>query len=323
MPNDEVFWRRVHKSDECWLWTGSRNSAGYGMLSVRGKRYYAHRLAYLMAYGELQSGLVVCHKCDHPACVRPDHLFAGTVAENAADMAEKGRGGGGKRSRLTMEDARAIRRYRNEQRWPLKDIAEMFSTSVEVVSHIIQGRTFRERDSFLKEIPVGPLSPEIRMDKAPFVFRMTLEERFWSKVDTSSDCWHWKGSCQSSGHGRFHVDRVARPAHRMAYQFTYGPIPQGLFVCHRCDNRVCVRPEHLFLGSHADNMADMAQKGRSNPPASKGEFNGNAKLTAADAQAIRELYSSGRYTYRELAKHYQVVPSTIAHIIKGRTWPVQ
>jgi HNH endonuclease len=88
------------------------------------------------------------------------------------------------------------------------------------------------------------------------------DERFWGRVDKSGECWEWTGSLGSHGYGEFGVagDRVL--AHRYSYELASGPIPDGLYVCHHCDNRRCVRPDHLFLGTARDNALDMVRKGR-------------------------------------------------------------
>ena len=92
-----------------------------------------------------------------------------------------------------------------------------------------------------------------------------LKERIAKKVslDSSTSCWLWTGCCSSNGYGRIIIDYKTVGAHRAAYLAYVGHIPRGLFVLHRCDVKSCVNPEHLFLGTHQDNMTDMANKHRS------------------------------------------------------------
>lgn len=92
----------------------------------------------------------------------------------------------------------------------------------------------------------------------------TFCERFWEKVDTSNPdgCWEWMGGKFRGNYGCFWNSKKGVLAHRFSYELYYGKIPKGILVCHKCDNPLCVRPDHLFLGEHIDNIVDAAEKGR-------------------------------------------------------------
>jgi len=92
---------------------------------------------------------------------------------------------------------------------------------------------------------------------------MTVADRFWSKVQClPGPCWLWTGTRQHNGYGRILVDGRMRQAHRVSYELTFGPVPAGLQVCHKCDNPPCVNPDHLFVGTQSDNLFDQGRKGR-------------------------------------------------------------
>lgn len=117
------------------------------------------------------------------------------------------------------------------------------------------------------------------------------EDRFWSKVDKSpghgpdGECWLWTANKLPYGYGTFHDKGKVRKAHIVSYEMNVGPVPCGTNVLHRCDMPNCVRHDHLFLGSHQDNMDDMVAKGRGDAP--KGEAHHDAKLTEDQVRAIR------------------------------------
>ncbi|HEX6537480.1 MAG TPA: HNH endonuclease [Gemmatimonadaceae bacterium] len=144
---------------------------------------------------------------------------------------------------------------------------------------------------------------------------------FWSKVHKTDSCWLWTGDTFNKEYGRFGIDGRQQPAHRVAWQLTHGPIPEGLFVCHNCpdgDNPLCVNPEHLFLGTHVDNMADKVRKGRASR--TRGERSGTAKLTQDRADEIRHRHARGGVSRAALAREYGVSQSTISAIILRRRW---
>ncbi len=146
-----------------------------------------------------------------------------------------------------------------------------------------------------------------------------LAERFWGKVDCSDTaaeaCWSRRGVPGTDGYGQVVLDRKPMKAHRLAWELEHGPIPERMFVCHRCDNRFCVRPAHLFLGTCADNQADMAAKGRS----LRGERHNMTILSDDDVLDIRAVRAFGG-SQKAIAKAYGVARSTIGLICQRKTW---
>ena len=112
---EQRFWEKVKKGgdDECWLWIGARNNAGYGNIKAEGKYINGHRLSYKIHFGEIKKGMYICHKCDNPSCVNPKHLFMGIPQENDNDKVKKQRQSRGEKhpiSKLTEELVRKIRK---------------------------------------------------------------------------------------------------------------------------------------------------------------------------------------------------------------------
>lgn len=132
-------------------------------------------------------------------------------------------------------------------------------------------------------------------------------------------CWMWSGASNSNGYGRFIDKNVHHLAHRVAYELFIGPIPGGMNVCHTCDERLCVNPHHLWLGSQSDNLKDAVAKGRMFRPNTNGERNGNRKLSADDVRTIRAMFSGGQRRY-QIASIFGVSPSTVGEIISGKIW---
>ena len=139
--------------------------------------------------------------------------------------------------------------------------------------------------------------------------------RFWSKVQRGPGCWEWQASLAGGGYGTIGRGRRGEgniPAHRFVWELGHGPIPDRLCVLHSCDNRKCVRPSHLFLGTKKDNSQDAIRKGRLN----QGENARHAKLKDNDVRAIKK----DNRVHAVIAQDYNVTRQAIDFIKNGRTW---
>lgn len=145
-------------------------------------------------------------------------------------------------------------------------------------------------------------------------------ERFMNKVVLSNDgCWNWIGCRDRKGYGEFKSYRGASArAHRFSYSAFVGDIPDGMCVCHKCDNRACVNPSHLFVGTNHDNVLDRHRKGRSVIPDNRGSNNYNAKLTESDVRRIRELCNT--MTDKEIAHEFNMSQNIINRIRNRVIW---
>jgi hypothetical protein len=150
--------------------------------------------------------------------------------------------------------------------------------------------------------------------------RASFEAKY--EVCERTGCWNWRAGVNNSGYGMMAPTEWGTLAHRISYGLHVGPIPKGkgphgTCVCHRCDNRLCVNPEHLFLGSNADNIADRDKKGRQ--VTLRGAKNVNAKLTDADVIEIRAMFESGAML-REVSERFSISKANASDIKRGRIW---
>lgn len=132
-------------------------------------------------------------------------------------------------------------------------------------------------------------------------------------------CKRWPSNIDSTGYARVKLGRVQHRAHRAVYEAVNGDVADEVFICHRCDVRDCVNPDHLFAGTHADNMADMKEKGRGRTPSKVGERNNSAKLNAQQVLAIRLALNEGRKG-SELAREFGVTPTQVSRIKLKKRW---
>lgn len=156
-------------------------------------------------------------------------------------------------------------------------------------------------------------------------------DRFLSKVTKTDTCWLFNGDKDKNGYGKFWVNSAKRSigAHRVSYELYNSKIPDKMIVCHKCDNPSCVNPEHLFIGTQRDNMADKVAKDRQAKGSNhrcnlypdkvlKGERSGSCKLNDKNVQDIRNLSKEGSYTQQELADKFNISRSQIWNIINNR-----
>lgn len=152
-------------------------------------------------------------------------------------------------------------------------------------------------------------------------YESTIVRNFWRKVEKTDGCWIWRGATKSGRfpYGKVHRRKKEELAHRLSYEMEYGEFDKSLFVCHKCDNPRCVRPDHLFLGTNADNMADMKSKGRGRTVIRRGEDATSVKITEAQAREIVRLHSSGTHLGL-LSQQFGLSKAEICRIGTGQRW---
>jgi HNH endonuclease len=161
----------------------------------------------------------------------------------------------------------------------------------------------------------------------------TLAKRFWMKVDTNGpvpehrtelgQCWLWLGARTGNhGYGSVGIERgkTTTTAHRIAWQLEHGTDPGAMHVLHKCDNKLCVRPAHLFIGTQAENIADMMAKGRYvSAPKPRGSAQWQAKLTEDDVLDIRSVHAFGG-SCADIASAYGMTPQNVRAVVSRKTW---
>jgi len=179
-------------------------------------------------------------------------------------------------------------------------------------SHSINFRT-----CFRRCKPPNRLQP---MDS--FIPKNPAKHMFWSKAEIKNpdECWSWCGAISKNGYGCYAIGRTRASAHRVAYEIGHKKrIPAGLVVRHKCDNKKCVNPSHLEIGTSKENSQDMVSRGRANNGCRIGENNGNAKLSCDQIEMVKHFIAAGR-TNKWIASRVGVTHSMISRIRLGKNW---
>ena len=154
-----------------------------------------------------------------------------------------------------------------------------------------------------------------KAEKLKLSFQGTSEERFWKYVDKKY-CWNWTGYCNNDGYGKIRIKDKMISTHRFSWELHNNKIPKDLCVLHKCDNPRCVKPSHLFLGTHQDNSDDKINKNRQ--IIFRGENHSNHKLTLKQVKEIRNL--KNKFTQRKIAQMFNVHYTTIGLIHRNKLW---
>jgi hypothetical protein len=204
------------------------------------------------------------------------------------------------------------------------------------------GRSFRPH-RVIYEIHNGPITSKARIAhkcsnkrcvNPEHLFRKhasSTEERFWKFVKKTDSCWLWIGGTGNKGYGRMtltsnvngKVSQHSKGASRISYELRFGSFDSSLYVCHKCDNPLCVNPDHLFLGTQKDNIIDMIKKGREAPSSSKrrqGEKNGGSFLKEHQVLELRKMHASKNYSSKELMKKFKIKKSMYSNIVGRKSW---
>ncbi len=334
--HEERFWSKVAKAgpDDCWNWTAGTTRDGYGQFRPGGTAacIHASRYSWLLAHPHLaiMPDQFVCHICDNRLCVNPAHLFLGTAADNARDRDAKGRTGRPTGPRAKRQAPRVSRVPAQRSYHPIsaqsvvrtKPRRTRGTCTLDDCDRPHAGRGFCSMH--LKRWQAhGDTLP--RKAGKPYLGRSAEQVKavIAANIIVSADgCWEWQRGFTKTGGYPSLTWRGGTMGHRVSYTAFVGPIPAGLCVCHRCDNRACINPEHLFIGTLADNNADMRAKGRNRnqfsnqPPKPRVERDPKSKLT--EHQVLEIFRSKERGV--TLAARYGVAQQTICGIRKGYKW---
>lgn len=293
------FWSKVDKSADpsalapelgnCWLWTSGIDNRGNGKFWANDGTWRAHRFSWELVNGPAPAGYIV-QVCGDPLCVNPLHLSSDPRSRRK-QIVHLARRTGVQCHCLHCAapfTAKKSQVGRGHGKFCSRDCWQLWDAKVSADSAIVARR---------------------------FWGRVNKDGPMPLHVPSIGQCWAWVGRRSKSGYGVFWHKKRNVSAHRLSFEMANGTIPVGLCVCHRCDNRSCVRPEHLFAGTLLDNISDRDSKGRQ----AKGEGVASALMTEGDARRIFELNRRG-LPQRDIAGAIGFSTQTVSSVLTGRGW---
>lgn len=170
--------------------------------------------------------------------------------------------------------------------------------------------TREERSAYMRQVRQAP-----RIKKTDGEL---LDRLMGRTVETKTGCMEFTGHRDPLGYGKITMRGKGMLAHRAAYVLSKGPIPDGMLVCHKCDNPPCINPDHLFIGTDYENTMDAVKKGRKFIPDSRGSSHGGSKITESDVKEIRRM--SGEISQKKIGEIFDLNQATVSNIITKRTW---
>lgn len=286
-PAADRLWRKLDKISSphgCWLWTAKPHPAGYGRVMTGGTGIFAHRLAWELLKGPVPDGMEFRNNCPgggNPLCANPSH-------------------------------------------WLL--VPEKFPEVARICKHC--GKEFLASQAYIDKGWAVYCSIPCTRIGAGLERRKSAEARFWKRVKKTDSCWIWIGGTCSKGYGTLMLasyadnetpTRETASTHRYSWELHRGPIPEGLQVLHDCpdgDNPACVNPDHLWLGTNDENMADKVKKDRQ----TRGILVPHAVLTDDLVRDLRARYSAGETLQELWLTHQHISKTTIESAVKGQSW---
>lgn len=308
----DKFWSYVEKTEGCWIWIGKVDpSNGCCYFGFKSKKYSATRFSWELEYN-LPPRYSLKRVCATSTCVRPNHLIESNYWNHPKQTAKP---------EQTLEDYFMSKIEQTELgcwRWKgsinksTKHCILSFQGKQYIATHV----AWKIRHGSFPSFPIQRTCQTINCVNFAHLIESDIESRFWRSVEKTDSCWNWIGQLTDKGYGYIRAGNE-HLAHRVSWQLHNGKIPEGLNILHHCDHPVCVRPDHLYAGTHQDNMRDMVVRNRA--AKRKGEVHHNAKLTEQDVLTIRRLRAEGLRP-RHIAAQFGIKSDTVYQIVKRNCW---